>query len=236
MPETREQRLIETFVSLTDTLVGDYDVVDLLQTLVERSVELFDAAAGGILLANRRTELEVIATTSEESEFISLLQLQAAEGPCIDSFTTGQLVSADSPSEMQRRWPRFAETAADSGYLSVHSIPLRLRDETLGSMNLFRAGDGPLNTVDAIAARALTDVATISILQQRTTDHALVTQGQLQRALDSRVAIEQAKGYVAQSLDIDMDAAFRRIRAHARGNNLTLAEVAHAVITQELVL
>jgi hypothetical protein len=137
---------------------------------------------------------------------------------------------------MQHRWPRFAATAADSGYRSVHLIPLRLRDDTLGSMNLFRADEGPLNDADAVAARALTDVATISILQQRTTDHALVTQGQLQRALDSRVAIEQAKGYVAQSLDVDMDTAFQRIRAHARGNNLTLAEVARAVVTQELVL
>lgn len=139
---------------------------------------------------------------------------------------------------MQQRWPRFAAAAAaaESGYSAVHSVPLRLRDTTLGSLNLFGNDPGPLNEDDAVAAQALTDVVTISILQQRTADHAALTQAQLQRALDSRVVIEQAKGFLMQSLGVDMDTAFHRLRDHARRHQFRLADVAHAIISHELVL
>ena len=143
MVTTREHRLVDAFVTLTDTLVADYDVVELLQSLVDNATTLFDASAAGIMLANQRQELEVIVSTSERSNLIGLMQLEAGEGPCVEAFTTGAAVSVSDAHEMRRRWPRFAAASEEAGYASVHSIPLRLRDTTLGSMNLFReATDG----------------------------------------------------------------------------------------------
>lgn len=236
MTRTREHQLVDAFVSLTDSLVSDYDVVELLQTLVDNAAELFDAQAAGILLVNPQQELEVVASTSERSSFIGLMQLRAGEGPCVEAFATGETVSVEDPEEMQRRWPLFAATSAQQGYASVHSIPLRLRDSTLGSMNLFRETTGALNTTDAVAARALTDVATISILQQRTTEHAVLVQQQLQHALDSRIAIEQAKGFLAHTHQIDPDAAFDMLRSYARSQQARIAETARHVVDRRVTI
>ncbi|WP_139200761.1 GAF and ANTAR domain-containing protein [Curtobacterium sp. MMLR14_010] len=236
MTTTREHRLVDTFVALTDTLVDDYDVVDLLQTLVDRVVEIFDASAAGILLLNQDGELEVLASTSEASSFVGLLQLNAGDGPCVECFRTGEPVSATDPAEMRRRWPAFAAAAAESGFSSVHAIPMRLRDTVLGSLNLFREHEGALSPDDALAAQALTDVATISILQQRTLEQASVAQTQLQRALDSRVLIEQAKGFVAHTHHVDMETAFAMLRQHARTNREPLVDVARAVTERRLTL
>jgi transcriptional regulator with GAF, ATPase, and Fis domain len=236
MAPTREQRLVDTFVTLTDTLVDDYDVVELLQTLVDGVVDLFDAAAAGILLAKQSQELEVIVSTSERSNVIGLLQLDAGEGPCVECFTTGKPVSVQDTREMQQRWPRFAAMSAESGFASVHAVPLRLRDTTLGSLNMYRETPGALNPEDALAAQALTDVATISILHQRTLEHAALTQQQLQRALDSRVVIEQAKGFLAQTHRIETDAAFTLLRQYARSHQKPLAEVANAVVQRRIAL
>jgi GAF domain-containing protein len=233
---TREHRLVDTFVALTDTLVDDYDVVDLLQTLVDRAVEIFDASAAGILLLNQDHELEVLASTSERSNFVGLLQLNAGDGPCVECFRTGEPVSAEDPAEMRRRWPAFAAASAEAGFSSVHAIPMRLRDTVLGSLNLFREDEGVLSPDDALAAQALTDVATISILQQRTLEHASVAQAQLQRALDSRVVIEQAKGFVAHTHHVDMQAAFAMLRQYARTNREPLVDVARAVTERRLTL
>lgn len=236
MAVSRESRLVDTFVTLTDSLVADYDVVDVLQTLVDRAVELFDAAAGAIHLFDQQRELKVVASTSERSSFIGLLQLNAGEGPCIESCASGQLVTVESADELRRRWPRFAEASRESGYAGVHAIPLRLRDEIVGSMNLFRETEGPLNPEDAQAGQALADVATISILQQRSLEHATIATEQLQRALDSRVVIEQAKGMVSQQQGIDVDLAFRLIRGHARSHQARLTDVARAIVDGELTL
>ncbi len=236
MAPTREHRLVDTFVALTDILVDDYDVVELLQNLVDSVVDIFDASAAGILLVNQSQELEVLASTSDRSSFLGLLQLDAGEGPCVECFATGRPVSVRDHAEMERRWPTFAAASAESGYASVHAIPMRLRDTTLGSLNLFRETEGALNRDDALAAQALTDVATISILQQRSLEHANLAQQQLQRALDSRIVIEQAKGFLAQTHRIDMDQAFAKLRTHARSNQELLADVARAVVERRLVI
>lgn len=236
MADTREHRLVDAFVTLTDTLVADYDVVELLQNLVDNAVTLFDASAAGIMLVNQQQDLEVVVSTSERSNLVGLMQLEAGEGPCVEAFTTGRLVSVADAEELIRRWPDFGAASAEAGYASVHSIPLRLRDTTLGSMNLFRERPGALNDADAIAAQALTDVATISILQQRSVEHAALIQTQLQRALDSRVVIEQAKGLISHTHRVDMDGAFRLIRTYARAHQDSLVEVARSVVRREIVL
>lgn len=233
---TREHHLVDTFVALADSLVDEFDVVDVLQQLVDECIALFDAAAAGILLLSPAGHLEVIASTSERSELIELMQLRVGEGPCVTAATTGSVVSVADLREIDERWPTFAAEARSSGYASIHSIPLRLRDSTIGSLNLFRDDVGELNTADAVAAQALADIATISILQQRLIEESELARSQLQRALDSRVIIEQAKGYLAQSQNIDMDTAFARIRTHARATRTRLGLVAAEVVAGRLAL
>jgi GAF domain-containing protein len=236
MDDTREARLIETFVTLTDSLVDDYDVVEVLQILVDRAVELFDAAAGAIHLADRDGTLKVVASTSERSSFFGLLQLNAGEGPCITAVTSGDLVTAETVDDLRAHWPRFAEASSEHGYAGVHAIPMRLRDTIVGSLNLFRETEGALNGADARAAQALADVATISLLQQRTIESATLATAQLQRALDTRIAIEQAKGYLARAAGVDMDTAFGMIRQYARSRQRRLGDVAAAVAREEVPL
>jgi GAF domain-containing protein len=232
----RETQLLEMIVTLTDTLVADYDTTDVLQTLIGQAVELFDAAAGAIHLYDDQHALQVVASTSDRGEFIGLSQLNAGEGPCLDACTTGQLVTVEDSSEMRRRWPRFTDVSETFGYKGVHAIPLRLRDEVLGSLNLFRETDGPLNSADARAAQAMADVATISVLQQRSLNKANSGRGQLQRALSSRIVVEQAKGYMAHANQMDVDDAFQIIRTYARSHALKLTDVARSIVNHELTL
>lgn len=236
MTEDREARLLDAFVRVTGSLVDDYDVVEMLQTLVDVAVDLFAVDAAGIMLANQDDELEVVVSTSERSNFTGLMQLEAGEGPCIESYRDGAVVTVDDRDEMHRRWPRFADASERAGYASVHSIPLRAREKVLGSMNLFRNEPGALNERDAAAARALTDVATITILQQRSADHAARTQAQLQQALDSRIAIEQAKGFIAHTHGVDLDTAFALLRGYARSHNMLLRKTAQAVTDRSITI
>jgi len=232
----RETQLVQTFVTLADSLVTGFDTIDVLQMLVERTTSLFDAADAGIVLVGTTGELEVIASTNERSKLVALMQLRAGQGPCVESYTSGAVVSVPDMGDIDGRWPVFADLARDSGYRSVHAIPLRLRNETLGSLNLFRETAGALNDVDATAAQALADVATISLLQERALREIDSTREQLQRALDSRVVIEQAKGVVSYSTSVDMDEAFQRIRRHARTNRRPLGEVAADIVAQRLAI
>lgn len=234
--KTREDQLLQTVAALADSLVDDFDVVELLQLLVDECAAIFDAAAAGILLVSPTGELEVIVSTSERSEFVGLMQLQVGEGPCVEAVTTGQVVSVADLSHITDRWPAFAAAAGQSGYASLHAIPMRLRASVIGSLNLFGDEIGELNTADATAAKTLADIATISILQQRTVEASKMAQAQLQRALDSRVVIEQAKGYVAQLEGIDMEGAFQRIRSHARSTQTRLSVVAEEIIAGRLTV
>lgn len=233
---TREDQLLQTVGTLADSLIDDFDIVELLQLLVEECAAIFDAAAAGILLVSPIGDLEVLVSTSERSEFVGLMQVRAGEGPCVEAISTGQVVSVEDLGNIDARWPAFAADARRSGFASLHAIPMRLRNSVIGSLNLFRDRVGELNESDAAAAKTLADIATISILQQRLVEESVVAQGQLQRALDSRVIIEQAKGYIAQSHGLDMDAAFRLIRAHARSTQTRLSIVAEDVTAGRLTL
>ena len=233
---TRTELLFEAFATLADTLVAGYDVVELLQSLVDYCQELLEIDSAGILLANDRGELEVVASTSEANTLVEIMQLDADAGPCMLSFRTRAVVSVPDVDVDAERWPDFSATALAQGIHSVYAIPLRLRETTIGTLNLMRDSPGELNYQDVRAAQALADVATIGILQERTTRDAIAIRDQLQNALSSRVVIEQAKGVVAETGGISMDAAFARIRAHARSRQTPLSVVARQLVRGELRL
>jgi GAF domain-containing protein len=234
--DTRERRLTAAFVTLADTLVAGYDVVDLLQTLVDTCAELLDASAAGLMLADSSGELAVVASTSEKSRLVETMQLSSGFGPCMECFSTGAPVTVSDVSELGDRWPGFREAALEQGFRSVHGVPLRLRGKVIGTLNLFRDTTGVLSDEDLSVAQGLADVATIGILQERAIREADVAKNQLQHALDSRVLIEQAKGVIAYMRDVDMDQAFQTLRNYARSNSLNLRDVAELVVNRSLAL
>jgi GAF domain-containing protein len=234
--QTRERRLTSAFVTLADTLVAGYDVVDLLQTLVDTCAELLDASAAGIMLADGSGELAVVASTSERSMLVETMQLSSGAGPCVECFTTGVAVTVGDVADLGDKWPGFKEAALEQGFRSVHGVPLRLRGNVIGTLNLFRPSPGAMSEEDKSVAQGLADVATIGILQERAIREADIAKNQLQHALDSRVLIEQAKGVIAYMRDLDMDAAFRTLRDYSRSNNLNLRDVAERVVNRSLTL
>ncbi|WP_202563528.1 GAF and ANTAR domain-containing protein [Agreia sp. COWG] len=236
MDASRETQLAEAFVTLADTLVADYDVVDLVHTLVTACASLVDASAAGLALADRTGRLEVLASTSEESRLVDLMQLRAGQGPCVEAFTSGTVVSVPDVGQVVGSWPTFVRGAEQLGLRSAHCIPMRLRGETLGSLNLFWRTPGVLPESDVAVARGLADIATIGILHQRAVAESDVARRQLQHALDSRVLIEQAKGVISHTHSLDMDAAFALLRDHARVNGRRLQEVADDVVARRLTL
>lgn len=233
---SREEPLIGAFVGLADTLVDDYDIIDLLDRLVRYSVELLSAEAAGILLADQHGTLRVLATSNEETEMVELLQLQSQQGPCVDCFNTVAPVSVPDLADAGQRWPQFVAGLHDGGYRSVHALPMRLRGEAVGGLNLFHRQPGALPEADLKLGQALADVATIGILQERAIRRGEFVAEQLQTALNSRVIIEQAKGVLAERGELSMDGAFDRLRNHARSSNQRLSELARRVVNGDIPL
>jgi len=232
---TQEERLLEAFVALADTLVAGYDVVDLLQLLVETCQAALDVSAAGILLADENGELDLIASTSEQSTVLETLQLAAEQGPCIECFRTSAAVSVPDMEDCPPDWAEFRDSALEQGFESVHALPLRLREITIGTLNLFGAEKGDMAPRDIRAAQALADVATIGILHERAVRESNTVRDQLQNALNSRVVIEQAKGVLAQTHGVPMEEAFAMLRSYARANRLPLAAVADGLVRRTLI-
>jgi len=222
--------LSDTFVELADTMVAEFDVIDFLHLLTDRSVALLGASAAGVVLADPRGELRVAAASSEEAGLLELFQLQNDQGPCLDCFRTGRPVTADDLTGPCQRWPRFAEAAARSGFRTVEALPMRLRDQVIGALNLFRAEPGPIDPADLRIGQALADVATIGLLHERNVRRREAVAEQLQAALNSWVVIEQAKGKLAERLSVDMDRAFNMLRDYARSTNQHLTDVARTLV------
>jgi GAF domain-containing protein len=218
--------LSDTFIELADTMVADFDVIDFLHMLTDRSVLLLAASAAGVMLADPRGELRVAAASTEEAGLLELFQLQNDQGPCLECFRTGRPVTASDLAGPAPRWPRFAQAAAQAGFATVEALPMRLRDQVIGALNLFRNEPGPFEPADLRIAQALADVATIGLLHERNVRRRDTVAEQLQAALNSRVVIEQAKGKLAERLGIDLDRSFKMLRDYARTSNQRLTDVA----------
>lgn len=230
---SREALLADTFLKLADTLVDEFDVIDVLTTLSGRCVELLDAAATGILVADAGGALQVMAASSEAASLLELFQIQNDQGPCLDAFRTGHAVVGGGLGSTSP-WPRFAARAAAAGFSSVQALPMALRGRVVGTLNLFMIDPGPLPAADVVVAQALADAATLALLQDRAAEDAQRLSAQLQGALDSRVMIEQAKGVISEVARIGTDEAFVRLRSYARNRNAKLTEVAAAVVNRTL--
>jgi GAF domain-containing protein len=227
---TREQALVETFVELVDSLVEDYDVVEFLQGLATRCVELLDVSEAGIMLVDPDGRLRYVASSSERMRLVELLELQLEEGPCFDAYRQRVAVVSRSLDDAAARWPTFAAHVRDAGFASVAAVPMRLRTEVIGALNLFSVATGGIAVDDLRLGQAMSDVATIGILHHRAMRDAHALVGQLEGALESRVVIEQAKGVVSARGGVGVDDAFQQIRRFARDHNRLLSDVAREIV------
>jgi GAF domain-containing protein len=234
--EGREEWRARTFIELADTLVADFDVIDLMCTLVDRCAELLGPSEVGLALADSQGHLRVLASSSERMRVLELIEVQNDEGPCRDCFRNGERVVNQRLDESTDRWPGFAAQARAAGFQMVHALPLRLRSDTIGAMNIFNANLSEMTPQDVNLAQALADAATIGILQERAVRHGVQLAGQLQGALNSRIVVEQAKGIVSERLRIGMDEAFDLIRGYSRGERRRLSEVAVTIISGSLTV
>ena len=227
---TREADVVRSLVEMADTLVEDYDVVDLLTGLTDRCVSLLGVSAAGVMLASPAGKLGLVASSSEAMRLLELFELQAQEGPCLDAFRTGEPVQHVTLEAGSGRWPSFSTAARNAGFRSASALPLRLRDVTIGALNLLSSTGAPIREADAIVARAFSDLAALSIIQHRASTEALRLNEQLSAALTSRVVIEQAKGVISERAGTDLAEAFSRLRSYARNHNLRLTDVAGAAV------
>ncbi|MFH8410162.1 ANTAR domain-containing protein [Streptomyces sp. NPDC018019] len=233
---TREERLLAAVLDAVDTLVDDFDLIDFLHTLCGRCVELLDVSAVGVMLVDPGGRLQLIAASDEHARLLELFALQHEEGPCVECHRDGAArlnVDLGSPAQTDG-FPRFAEQARQSGFAVTHALPMRLRERSVGAMNLFHTRRQDLSGADARVAQALADVATIAILQHRTIAHGNQERAQLQAALSSRIVIEQAKGILAERWNTSLDDAFDAVRRHARRNHLRLSELCRQVIAGDI--
>jgi len=230
MPTTRDQSIIRSLVEMADNLTEDFDVVELLTVLTDRCVNLLGVSAAGVMVASPTDELRLVASSSDAMAVVELFELQAQEGPCLEAFHSGERVDPENLHTGADRWPEFARVALEAGFASVCALPLRLRDTTIGALNLFSVDEAPMDEDDMVVARGLADLATISFLQHGAATQAQRVNEQLTHALESRIVVEQAKGIISERAGISVTEAFERLRSHARSNRLLLVDVAHDAI------
>ena len=225
-----DQRVAEAFVEMADTLVDDFDLMDFLHRVTVRCADVLDVSAAGLLLTDQRGALRVVAASTEQTRLLELLQIQTDEGPCPECFHTGRPVALADLTAAADRWPRFVAEALKIGFGSAHALPMRLRSDIIGALNLFTIQPGALPARTLHLGQALADVATIALLQARAIDHRDTLAEQLQTALNSRIIIEQAKGVIAERRQLDVDSSFTLLRNAARSSNRRLSDLARAIV------
>lgn len=223
-------RIGAVFAELADSIVEDLDVVEVGTRVIEHCVHLLDVRSAGLMIGDSEEQLRPLAVSSEESRLMETFQAQGGDGPCVEAFRTGSVVVARDADEIVRRWALFGGLATAEGIRSVCSVPLHLRGRTVGSLNLFLDRPGSLDADDQRRAVALADMATIAVTHAQTALSHAETARQLQRALETRVVIEQAKGVLVASCRADVEGAFAALRSYARSTSRRLADVAADVV------
>jgi transcriptional regulator with GAF, ATPase, and Fis domain len=230
MSTVSAQRLATVFVEVADTLVDDFDVIEFLHMLTDRVAGLFGTGQVGLMLADHRDRLTFMAASDESARLMELFQLQHDDGPCLDAFRTARPVINVNLAAAADQWPKFAPRASQAGFQSVHAFPLRLRKQVIGAMSVF-GSTTELDDTNTRIVQSLADVAVIGLLQERAIRCGEILTEQLQRALTSRILIEQAKGIVAQARGVSPDDAFHLIRHYARSHSRRLSDVAGSIVT-----
>ncbi|GAA4671794.1 GAF and ANTAR domain-containing protein [Nocardioides nanhaiensis] len=234
MNTTREREVIRAFVDLSHELTDDYDAVEMLTALTGHCADLLDVAAAGLLLADATGTLHLAAASSEGTGHLETFQLQRNQGPCLDCYRDNAAVTVPDLAAQTDRWPIFNRAALTAGFRSVHALPMRLGGRSIGTLGLFGASTGLLGPDDLELAQALAHVASVAILNARSAGDRAAVATQLQSALTSRIVLEQAKGVLAHTGDLEMGHSFEALRRYARDHGLKLSEVAEALVERRL--
>jgi GAF domain-containing protein len=223
------ETLAEAFAELVETTMGEFDVQELLQVLVDRCVEVLGVSASGLMLAGA-DGLNVMVASNQQAKLLELFQVQHDEGPCLDCYHSGEVITAELNGGLAR-WPRFERACEAAGFSTVIAVPLRVDGRVFGGLNLFGTADQPApNPTTAKVAQAMAKVAVVAIEHDRIARERATLIAQLETALESRVVIEQAKGILATHLDIGLDKAFALLRSRARSSRRLLKDIAAEVI------
>ena len=225
------EHVAQVFVEVADTLVDDFDLIEFLERLTAHTADLVGGASVGLSLADQRGSLQFMAASTDDAKSLELLQLQSQDGPCLDAYMTGKPVVNLQLSAAASKWPSLATRAEEYGYQSVHALPMRLRSEVIGALNIFSRASQQLDDTAVALAQALADVATIALITARSIQRSELLTEQLQTALNSRIVIEQAKGAVAQYGRITPDEAFGVLRGYARSQHRPLSDVARDAVS-----
>lgn len=225
-----QAQLLDFFVEVTDTLVDDFDLVEFLHNLTTKAAIVSGAASVGLVLTDHQDRVRFMASSNEEGKMLELFQIQSNDGPCLDAILSGRPVVNADLGDASEHWPLFAPAARAAGFQSVHAFPMRVRDQTIGALNIFGTDKMHFDPDDVRAVQALADVATIAILQERMRHEAEIVTEQLQTALNSRIVIEQAKGALARAEDVSTSEAFEIMRRTARSTGRRLHDIAFAIV------
>ncbi len=228
----REASLARTLVAIADTLVTDFDIADLFDRLTAACVDLFGAASAGLMLVDRDGAPQLMSSSSADTRDLELFEIHHREGPGLDCYAARQALAVDlAGPDAAVRWPAFTAEARRRGITGVQALPMRLRGETIGALNLFHTATARLDEHTTELAQALADIATVAILQSRALSGSELLAEQLQTALNDRIVIEQAKGLLAERGRIDVDQAFTALRDYCRATRRLLTETARALVT-----
>ena len=234
MSADRERSVSAAFVSIANSLADGYDAVDLFTGLTMHCAHLLDVASAGLLLADGRGVLHLMAASSDATHDLETFQLQREQGPCLDCYHAGSPVLVPDLSQERSRWPVFVPAATAAGFASVHAVPMRLRDVRLGTLGLFSTQVGALNADDLDLAQALAHVASVALVADKALSDKAAINEHLQHALESRVILEQAKGVLVERGGLQMGEAFAALRHYSRDHNQKLRDLAHLLVSREL--
>ncbi|MFD0315233.1 ANTAR domain-containing protein [Streptomyces flavalbus] len=227
---TRELRVAAALVEAADTLTEHVDEGRQLRRLADRCVELLAARAAGIMLFDEGRVTSLTASGTREELALELLAVQREEGPCLDSYRAGRPVEpvALGSARAVVQWPGFTRRALRHGVTATFAVPLRRGERVLGALNVFLPG--ATGATAPRLAQSLADGVVLG-LHNRTLYHQCRARAQqLERALASRVPIEQAKGMLAERWRTTPDDAFTALRRYARRHQVPLRQVAAAVV------
>jgi transcriptional regulator with GAF, ATPase, and Fis domain len=224
------EAVVQALVAFADTLGEDFDLIDFLDRVTERSASVLEVDAAGLMLVGQPGTLRKVSASRQDALLLERFQLDAQEGPCFECHRSGSVVTVTDLHTATTRWPRFGQAMRPTGYVAVHAVPMRSRDQIIGALTLFQRREGGLDPTATWAAQALADVASIGLLQQRSIHAKNLLVGQLQTALSSRIVIEQAKGALAERYGLETAQAFSLLRGYARSHQLRLADLSAAVV------
>lgn len=228
-----EQGFRKVLERFTSTLVEPFGLETVLAGLSTDMEHVLEVAGAGVMLEDKSGKLRLKGSSSGILRQLENLQIELDEGPCLLAFRTGETVIA-ADLHTDQRFPRFGPRATAVGMGAVYSFPLRWGDSVLGALNLYRSEPGGFDDKQIEAGQTFAQVATVFLVHAEDVQESKLLNDQLQRALESRVLIEQAKGFVAGTRQIDPDNAFTVLRHYARNRGLKLQEVAKAVIDRRL--